>query len=183
MMRITINRLRLYTDCSWYVEMKLLVIYLCLLAYIFPSLCFLPNSFTRKLSSSLLNAINERQLITTADCLFVFPVLAIPAEEFGHLRKLLPEEIREATIPRNTFITYIDNTGFSQIADYLSGNSFCIFSRSEEETEALTEPFLTWIRRLTPSSSYNPQKTGFLICKRTHMMKLDVTNNKAENDD
>ena len=162
---------------------QLLFIYLCLLSYIHPSFCFLPKSVTKKHSSSFLNAINERQLITTADCLFVFPVLAVPAEEFGHLRKLLPEEIREATIPRNTFITYIDNTGFSQIADYLSGNSFCIFSRSEEETEALTEPFLTWVRRLTPSSSYNPQKTGFLICKRTHMIKLDVTNKKAENDD
>ena len=117
---------------------------------------------------SALCAESDKQMIQNAEVLLIAPTLSVPAEQFRAL--ILPDSIKTSIITKNNLISYVDGTPFCLIVDHITTSNFCIFAK--ESDSDLIDQFLIWVKKVKLNSNYNEVVSGFLICKKTNMLKL-----------
>ncbi len=98
------------------------------------------------LKTQRLKAFSDQTMIQQSDTVFIAPTLAVSADNFSELTKLLPSGSSTAIITKSNLISYIDGTPFTLGEEYLSSSNFCIFSKDASMTENIMNVFLDWAR-------------------------------------
>lgn len=147
-----------------------LLIVVILLVYSNCTCSLLSSNFMKhnSMKNAILYAISEKQLIQNAEVLLIAPTLSVPAEQFRAL--MIPDGIKTSIITKNNLISYVDGTPFCLIVGHITTSNFCIFAK--EKDSDLIDQFLMWVKKVKPNSSYNEVISGFLVCKKTSMLKL-----------
>lgn len=133
-------------------------------AFVFQSII---KQKTLRITSTLF-AVSDKELVQNAEVLLIAPTLSIPAEQFTALK--IPNNIKTSVITKNNLISYVDGTPFCLIVDHITTSNFCIFAK--ESDSDLVDQFLMWVKKVKPNSNYNEVISGFLICKKTNVLKL-----------
>ena len=152
--------------------MKLFLKIICvLLLFPFEILSFINTkhlSPKRKNEVPVFFMLDEKQMVQNSEIILVAPVMSVSAQQFTAL--IIPDQIKSSIITKNNLISYIDGTPFCTMADYITSSNFCIFVK-ETDIEFIDQ-FLSWVKKVKPNNNYNEQISGFLLCKKTNILKL-----------